>query len=621
MRRIRNILLIITFMLLIGVSFNVKAEGFEYYITNSNSYEPVNNNDVKDIKRGDTIIVTAMLSNINDVTDYKISSGKLTIRWDDKYLKLEEVNGKYYNDSISDITGLTLASIEKLSSRLTIGEISSTGTLKSKLNKLVDFKFTVLENAPAGDTRIYQMDGEASLKCKNSEENVVSCGESALSELKYNIQKSTINKLSSIKLNGMALEYFNEDTNNYDIEVEDNVEKINIEVTKKDDRSNISGDTGEKALSYGRNELEITVTSESGDANTYRFAVTRTDSRSSVNTLKALVLSAGEIKFKPDVNEYSITVNNEVDKLTIKSALTDSKSKYVEDFTEKEIELVEGSNKVEIKVVSEKGEENTYTLNINRLLSSNNSLKSLKVNDDKIELKENEFIYNFSVETEVEEVVIKAEANDSKATVKLNDKYPLEIGENEIRLVVVAADGKEASYILNITRSKELSKNSLLTSIKIRNYDINFKPEDTLYNLKIDDKDEKLDITTTQEDPNATVEIEGNKDLVNGSIIKINVKAEDGSFTRYFINIEKGSKGISPVIIIILVLLVLLGICLGLIFYLKKKKEQKEFDNIGKEENNEIEEPAPMGTTFDNENEVNNEQELENNNEENKNVE
>ena len=38
------------------------------------------------------------------VADYKLNSGKLTIRWDDKYFALEEVNGKYYDTFQNRIT-------------------------------------------------------------------------------------------------------------------------------------------------------------------------------------------------------------------------------------------------------------------------------------------------------------------------------------------------------------------------------------------------------------------------------------------------------------------------------------------------------------------------------------
>ena len=598
MKRIKNIFLIISFMLLIGVNYNVKAEGFEYYITNSNNYEPINNNDVRSINRGDTITVTAMINNSGDVTDYKINSGKLTIRWDDKYFSLQEVNGKYFNDSISDIEGLNLSSVNKLINKITIGEISSTGTLKARLNKIVEFKFKVLETANSGSAKIYQMDGEDSLKCLKGEGEVVPCGESILTELKYNINKSTNNKLSSLKIDGHDLEYFNENTNDYDITVESNVEKINISATKKDSRATMTGDIGEKKVEYGTNKFSITITSESGATNVYNLNIIRVDSRSNVNTLKTLTVSSGELIFKPDILEYTVNVENEVEKLTITSSLTDEKSKYVEDYRNKEMTLVEGSNKVEIKVVSEKGEEKTYILNINRALSSNNSLKSLKVNDEKIKLLENEFIYNYEVENEVDEVVITAITNDAKATVKLDDSYPLEVGENEINIKVIAASGQEASYILNITRKKILSKDSLLTSLKIKGYEIDFKPTVTLYNLKIDESVQSLEITTTQEDTNATVEIEGNKNLENGSIIKINVKAEDGTFTRYFINIEKGSSGISPVIIILIVLLLILGGCIGIIFYRKKKKEEQEFDKL--DDKNEVKNDIKENTVTEN---------------------
>ena len=165
---------------------------------------------------------------------------------------------------------------------------------------------------------------------------------------------------------------------------------------------------------------------------------------------------------------------------------------------------------------------------------------------------------------------------DSKAIVNLKDKYELEIGENEIKIDITAADGSRASYILNITRKKVLSNNSRLANIKIIGYKINFKPEVTSYDLRIKDEDEKLDIYTVAEDPFATLEIEGNKSLVDGSIIKVNVKAEDGSYTRYIINIVKSRKSnLLPIIITIIILSGLLAVCIMQILKKKKIKEEK----------------------------------------------
>ena len=584
MKRIRFLI----FILLLGITFSVKAENINYYLSNSTqNYEYVdkNNNKAINVKRGDTVTVISIINNKSNANDLKIDNGKITIRWDNKYFSIIDFNEKYYDETISDVQGLRINSANKANNRITLSGITSTGYLKNGINKLVEFKFKVLTDATASTTKIYQMDGEDSIELINSSQTKTS-SDSLYSEIKYNINKSTVNSLSMIKIDNHELEYFDEDNLVYDITVESNVEKINISATKKDNKSVIIGDVGEKKLTYGMNKLSIDVISESGVKKTYKLNIEREDSRSSINTLKSLTLSVGDIKFKSDITEYNINVANDVSKVTIKSSLTDSKSRYVEDYQNREIELIEGSNKIEIKVFSEKGDLRVYTVNINRALSGNNSLKSLKVNDDKITLVENEFMYNISYENDIDKVTINAVAKDERALVKVEDEYILQVGNNEIVIKVVAPNGKEASYTLNITRKKLLSKDSLLTNIKIKGYDLKFNQNVRVYNLKIKDED-SLEITTFKEEENATVEIEGNKDLINGSIIKINVKAEDGTFTRYFINIEKGNSGVSPVIIILIVLLILLAGCIGTIVYRKKKKDEKKFDKIDSSETNE----------------------------------
>ena len=599
MRKIKNIYLIIVSLFILGISYNVNADTVNYYLsTKDSNYNYIKKENVKElnVKRGDYINVAAIINSTNSTNNsYQLDKGKLTIRWDEKYVELKEVNGKYYDILGSDFENIQINSSNKESNKFVISEFTSNSLIKSDKNVLMVFKFQVLENASSGIGRIYQMDGEDSITyLSKTEDDKVLKSESLYSEIKFNVTKSSENRLSSIKVGGVDLEYFNPDTTEYDIEVDSDVDKIKIEAKTKDSRAKISGNYGEVKVDYGTNKYIINVIAEDEKRKTYTINVTRDDTRSEDNTLKTLTLSSGELNFSPNITEYNVNVENEINKITVTSSLNDIRSKYVEDYSNKEVELVEGSNRIVIKVISEKGEENTYTININRALSSNNSLKSLKINNEKIELKENEFTYNFIVENDVTDVVIDAVANDPKATVDLKEKYPLEIGDNEINITVIAASGDKASYILNITRKKLLSKDSLLKSLKVKNYDINFKQDIKLYNLKIDDNVEELEITAETEDENAKVEIEGNKYLTNGSIIKINVKAEDGTYTRYFINIEKGSTGISPVIIIIIIMLILLGTCLAILFIRKKKKENEIFEKLdntnSKEELNETEE-------------------------------
>ena len=578
MKKIKNVCITIICLFIIGIGYNVKADTMKYYLSTKDlNYAYVSKPSEVSVKRGDYVTVTAVLDYSEGTDSYKINNGNITVRWDEEHLKFVD-----YSTVLSSISTPT---VNKSSNKIAISNLSSTENILSGKNNLIDFKFQVLTDSSIGSTKIYQTDDDGTLNLKSDNANLDIKTQNI--ELKYNISKSTENKLSSIKIDGQEISGFSDSKTSYEVSVSETKEKVNVTATAKDSNAKVTG-VGEKTLNYGANKVAIVVTSESGTDKTYNLTITREDKRSSVNTLKTLVLSNGNINFRSNVNDYTVNVENDVEEITITTTLTDSKSKYVEDYSNKTVKLVEGSNKVQIKVVSEKGDENTYILNINRALNSNTTLKTLKVNDEKIELKEDEFTYEYEVENDVDSITIKATPNDSKAKVQLEDSYELVEGNNEINILVVAASGDKGSYVLNVNRKKTLSKDSLLKSLTIKGYNINFKQDIKTYNLEIAKEVEELEITYETEDENAVVIVEGNKDLINGSVIKVNVKAEDGTYTRYFINIEKPSGGISPVIIIIIVMLLLLGACLTILFI--RKKKQKEREEVKKQEEKEIEE-------------------------------
>ena len=569
--RIKNILLLFIGLLIISISFTVKADGYSYYLSRSdlnNEYVEKDNIKTVNINRGDYINVVSVIDGFD--TSYRLDKGKLTVRWDSEYVDLVETGGKYFSSSLS------YGSINKISSKITIDGFSSSNLIYLGKYVLFELRFQVLKTAKAGAFKIYQMDDEDTITCVDNDNDSFVCAGSYYTELKYNVLKSTNNKLSGIKLDGHELEDFNENSLEYDIEVDKDVDKITIEATKKDDYAVVGGDLGTKSLTYGINTFKINVISEAGETKTYTLKITRIDERSKVNTLKTLTISGVDFAFKPNVLEYNIDVNNEVDKVTISSTLTDPRALYVNGFGDREETLNEGNNKILIKVLSENEEEKVYTLNITRALSGNNTLKSLTVNDEKITLEDNIFTYHYEVETEVDEVVIVAKPTEAKAVVNVKDIYELDVGENEINIDITAPDGARASYLLIINRKKILSDNSRLSNIKVIGYKMRFDPDIRLYNLRVKDEVEKLDIYTVPEDTLATVEIEGNENLVHGSIIKINVKAEDGTYGRYFINIEKSTKNnLLPIIITIIVLLILTIICLIIIIKRKRKDKDK----------------------------------------------
>lgn len=389
--------------------------------------------------------------------------------------------------------------------------------------------------------------------------------------------KSSINTLSSIKLDNIEVADFEENKEVYNITLPSSKDKVNIEVTKKDSKATVSGTLGTKELKYGLNIFYINVTSEAGTVKNYTLYVTRPDNRSSINTLKTLKLSSGIINFKSDINDYVVNVENSVNTIKITSSLTDPKAKYVEDYSNKEITLLEGNNKVVITVIAENGNENTYTININRELSGNNILKKLMVDDNEIPLNEQDFSYTYTVENNVVKVNIKAQALDNKAQVEIDRINNLEIGENEIGIYVTAPNGDVSRYTLYITRKPVLSNNAYLKELKIDGYNIVFNREEKYYNLKIKDEDE-LVISAISDDEKATVNIDGNKNLINGSIIKIIVKAEDGSINRYFINIEKKEKKSLLWLILLLILLIIMATILIIVLMKKNDKEKEKED-------------------------------------------
>ena len=83
--------------------------------------------------------------------------------------------------------------------------------------------------------------------------------------------------------------------------------------------------------------------------------------------------------------------------------------------------------------------------------------------------------------------------------------------------------------------------NNKLKSLEISNYQINFDPETTIYNLTIENES-SLDIIPNVQDSTSSVVVNGNENLKDGSVIKLIVTAVDGSTKEYIINISKNEE-------------------------------------------------------------------------------
>lgn len=206
----------------------------------------------------------------------------------------------------------------------------------------------------------------------------------------------------------------------------------------------------------------------------------------------------------------------------------------------------------------------------NNVKSDDTSLKSLQVNDDFIEISE-----NMTYETLEDKVNIVAIPNDNKATVNYEKTINLVVGNNTVNIVVIAENGDELEYKLDIIRNEvvdELSDNTNIV-IKVDDEEIDF---DSYISdvINITNGVDSLNITYELEDENSSVEIIGNKDLkVGENEITVKVTAENGEVQEYKIMVDKNSKT-EDIIYTIIGLGIIAGVVYGVVVLIRKFRKQ-----------------------------------------------
>ena len=180
--------------------------------------------------------------------------------------------------------------------------------------------------------------------------------------------------------------------------------------------------------------------------------------------------------------------------------------------------------------------------------SNNNNLSSLNITGDdgnKVVLSpsfsSNVYTYEATVASMVRTVSIDATLEDSKANMVISNNADEELvaGENNrITITVTAEDGSKRAYTINIAR-EALTADATLKELTIKEVK-SFKLEDDkfTYNIKIKKGVKELTIDYALSDENASVEIDGNENLKDGSKVKITVTAEDGTKKVYTLNIS-----------------------------------------------------------------------------------
>lgn len=125
-----------------------------------------------------------------------------------------------------------------------------------------------------------------------------------------------------------------------------------------------------------------------------------------------------------------------------------------------------------------------------RIPSNNNSLSSIKVNDDGKFFDEKETSFDLTIKSDTANIVVTTK--DSKAKVKGDGQQKLNYGKNTLKIEVTAEDGSKKVYTLNINRPDSRSKENYLLDFGFLNHDIKFDKNKTEYELIVENNISKI---------------------------------------------------------------------------------------------------------------------------------
>ena len=131
-----------------------------------------------------------------------------------------------------------------------------------------------------------------------------------------------------------------------------------------------------------------------------------------------------------------------------------------------------------------------------RIPSNNNSLSSIKVNDDGKFFDENKTSFDLTNESDTANIVVTTK--DNKAKVKGDGQQKLNYGKNTFKIEVTAEDGSKKVYTLNINRPDSRSKENYLLDFGFLNHDIKFDKNKTEYELIVENNISKMGVFSSE---------------------------------------------------------------------------------------------------------------------------
>jgi len=346
---------------------------------------------------------------------------------------------------------------------------------------------------------------------------------------------------------------FREETLDYTVEVENEIENINIEVTKFhngqivrvfDDKTLEEVQATNILLKTGHNPYRVEVENNIGDKTVYTLDIVR--KKSSNNYLTSLRLKDPEITledFDKEKLEYFVTIPSTYDKVELEY---ETEVKTAKVHTQGTTYLMPGNNDVKIIVTAEDGTTRTYTIHTEKEKGYNNYLQSLTVSSGVIyplTPKFNKLVYNYvaTVPYGVSKIKLDAVAEDMTTTVQGTGEKELRVGTNAFQIASIAATGETQIYNVVITREKSTRLHLKELTIHNARRIEDFHRDRFTYTVDADSTVTRLNMTIVPERDDVTYRVVGNNNLKTGeNTVIIILESQDKTVsTTYKLTVNK----------------------------------------------------------------------------------
>jgi gliding motility-associated-like protein len=399
---------------------------------------------------------------------------------------------------------------------------------------------------------------------------------------------SSIATLSNLTISsGTLIPVFASGTTSYVASVDNTVTSITITPTTTDATATVtvngtavtSGSASNAInLNVGANTITTIVTAQDGTTtDTYTITVNRAPS--SIASLSNLDLSSGSLTpvFSSATLSYVAGVGNATTSITVTPTVTDPASTVTVNgaavasgSASGAIPLIIGSNTVTVVVTAQDGvTKTTYIVVVTRTASSTATLSNLAISSGTLAPNFNTSVtsYAVSVPNAVSSVTVTPTSTDpTTSTITVNGtavasgsasgSIPLQVGSNNINVIVTAQDGTTVTYTITVSRPPATSVVLANLTISSGSLAPDFSSTVFGYASAVANATTSLTVTATTSDPTNTITINGVQTgsgtpsapiqlNVGANLITVIVSAPGGASTTYTITVARAGTTIA----------------------------------------------------------------------------